>query len=127
MRLTKYENGFIVNHYLIYCETFVGKQIFSFFLLASFAAGSASAKTYKVLIHEMDYEPAKLTIKVGDKVTWVNVDTHVHTATARDASFNSGSIRKKKQWTYKAEKEGEHPYLCLFHPGMVGILTIEKK
>jgi plastocyanin len=86
-----------------------------------------SAATHKIYIDAMTYRPEELTVKVGDKIIWINTDINVHTATARDAAFSSGSIRKKKKWTYVADKEGEHPYFCVFHPGMKGKLTVIKE
>ena len=73
----------------------------------------------------MSYTPEVLTAKIGDTIIWVNKDISVHSATAKDNAFSSGSIRSKKSWSYKAAVTGEHPYKCVFHPGMKGKLIIE--
>ena len=83
------------------------------------------AKTHKIIIGAMSYTPENLVVKVGDKVTWINKDISIHSATSTDYAFNSRSIRPKKSWTYTATALGEHPYKCLFHTGMKGKLVIE--
>lgn len=86
----------------------------------------AHAKTYKIIMGAMKYTPEELTVKKGDKVIWVNKDISTHSSTSKDNTFNSGSIRPKKSWTYTATDIGEHFYKCVFHSGMKGKLTVEE-
>ena len=90
---------------------------------ASSAAAAAPAK-HTVTIADMRYEPAVLTVKKGDSVTFVNKDIFPHTATAA-GQFDSRTIEPQKKWTYRATRAGEFPYICTLHPNMKGTLKVE--
>ena len=50
------------------------------------------------------YEPALITVKKGESVTWVNKDPFPHTATAA-GTFDSKSIAAGKSWpTWRANR-----------------------
>jgi plastocyanin len=51
-----------------------------------------AAATQTVVIKGMKYQPAEITVHVGDTVEWKNQDIVAHTVTARDKSFDSGKI-----------------------------------
>jgi len=70
------------------------------------------------------YEPALITVKKGDSVTWVNKDPFPHTVTAA-GEFDSRSIAADGKWTYRATKAGEFAYICTLHPNMKGTLKVE--
>jgi len=40
----------------------------------------------------MQFNPAELTVHRGDRVVWVSKDLFPHTATAKDKTFDSGTI-----------------------------------
>lgn len=105
----------------------MGKFLFLFFLLF-ISINEVYATTHKVTVWAMDYIPAELNVKVGDKVVWVNKDIRVHSITALDNTFNSGSVRALKKWTLKITPQliGEHAYKCIFHTGMKGKLLVTK-
>ena len=67
----------------------------------------------------------RLTVKPGERVTWVNKDLFPHTVTAAAHAFDSGSIAAGASWTYVAGKTGEYAYGCTFHPTMKGILKVQ--
>jgi plastocyanin len=68
------------------------------------------------------FEPKDLTVKVGDTVTWTNDGQLPHTATAE--GFDSGSIAPGDTYEWTAEKAGTVSYVCTFHPGMEGTITV---
>ncbi len=95
-----------------------------------------------VEMNGLQYAPARLTIKVGDTVTWRNADSMAHTATsdpakARDkestalpqgaAPWDSGTIEGGASWSHKFDVPGEYTYFCIPHElaGMVATLTVE--
>jgi plastocyanin len=83
----------------------------------------AKATDYKIKIVSMKFVPKNLTVKVGDKITWINQDIGVHNVASR--SFTSGSLRPKKKWSLHVTEEGEFPYKCLFHSGMKGLIIVK--
>jgi plastocyanin len=96
------------------------------FLAASTGPPSAAAgtKTRTVVLRGMSYLPATVTVNVGDTVVWKNEDIVPHTATARNKSFDSGSIEPGGSWRYVARRKGTYFYYCAFHPETKGKLVV---
>ena len=97
-------------------------------------AAAAEAKEHKVEIADLKYKPAKLTVKKGDKVVWVNTDDRDHTVVARAAkdgkdkkekpAFDSGKIAAGDKFEFKFEKAGKYEYGCEYHPRMRGLVEV---
>ncbi len=64
-------------------------------------------------------------LHVGDIIKWVNEDILVHTATARDGSFDV-MIKPKAFGFATLLAVGEIPFYCRYHPGMTGTLVVRK-
>jgi len=64
-------------------------------------------------------------LPVDTIILWYNIDSVDHTVTARDNSFDSGSISPNETFEYAFEQPGEFEYYCKIHPSMVGKITIE--
>ncbi|MFC1932610.1 plastocyanin/azurin family copper-binding protein [Chloroflexota bacterium] len=64
-------------------------------------------------------------LPVGTTILWYNIDSVDHTVTARDNSFDSGSISPNETFKYTFQEPGEFEYYCKIHPSMVGKITIE--
>jgi plastocyanin len=63
-------------------------------------------------------------IRVGDTITFFNVDLVPHTATAADKSFDTGTLRKDESADLTFPTAGEFAYVCRFHPHMKGRVTV---
>ena len=87
------------------------------------AAAADAPKT--VAIDGTTFQPATLSVKVGDSVTWVNKDPFPHTVTSAAGGFDSREIAPGKSWKYTATKKGEFTYVCIFHPTMNATLKVE--
>jgi plastocyanin len=82
--------------------------------------------THTVTIDGMQYQPAALTVRVGDTIVWVNTDPFPHTITSSPAgAFDSGDVAAGASWQFTARTAGAFPYLCKYHPTMTGTLTVE--
>ena len=90
----------------------------------SAAESPEGASTYTVTIENLQFSPAELTVRRGDRIVWVNKDLFPHTATAKDKTFDSGSIDASGSWVLNADKVGDHPYGCSFHPTMNGQIHV---
>ena len=88
------------------------------------ACGAAAAETHVITVEDMQFRPAALTVKRGDTVTWKNKDLVPHTATAA-GKFDSGNIDGNHSWSWKAAAPGEFGYVCTFHRGMKGSVTVK--
>ena len=89
------------------------------------APDAARAATHTVAIDGTSFQPAALTVKVGDSVVWVNKDPFPHTVTSTAGGFDSHEIAPGKSWKYTAAKKGDFPYVCIFHPPMKATLRVE--
>lgn len=91
----------------------------------SVASQQPEAQTHTVLIKDFKYVPEVLTVKAGDVVIWKNEDIVPHTATANEKSFDSKNIGSKASWKYVANKPGNFPYICAYHPTMKAKLIVK--
>ena len=80
---------------------------------------------HTVTIDAARFEPALSVVKLGESITWINKDLVPHTATARTADFDSGTIEPGKSWTYTPKHTGDLPYFCVFHPTMTALLRVK--
>jgi plastocyanin len=78
-----------------------------------------------VTIENMQFVPATLSVRRGDRIVWVNKDLFPHTVTATNKAFDSGSIAAGGSWTYLADKSGQYSYGCVYHPTMKGALKVQ--
>jgi plastocyanin len=98
-------------------------------LVAVTVAASASCarrapRAHVVLMKTVGFQPAELTVNRGDTIVWKNEDIVPHSATARDASWDSKAINPDSSWRLVAEKPGRHDYYCVFHPTMRGTIEV---
>jgi plastocyanin len=82
-------------------------------------------KTHTVVMQDMEFTPAVLTIKAGESVEWVNKDAMPHNVFSKEGGFESDDLPEGKSFKYTAEKKGEFPYLCTLHRSMKGTLKVE--
>lgn len=83
----------------------------------------AAVTTLRVGMAGSQFAPATATIHAGDTVIFRNDDAIAHTATAADG-FDSGTMEPGATFAYRARREGRLTYVCQFHPGMTGALTV---
>ena len=105
------------------------------------ATDSSVAATVEIT-SKLTFEPAEITIRVGDKVEWRNRTLLTHTVTAdpritADASnmelpegarpFNSAAIPAGQVFRYTFTVPGTYRYICLPHAGqkMFGTVVVE--
>jgi plastocyanin len=89
------------------------------------AANASKASVHTVAMDGTGFQPAELTVQVGDSIVWVNKDPFPHTVTSVAGGFDSHQIDPGKSWKYTAAKKGEFPYACVFHPTMKATLRVE--
>ena len=95
-------------------------------LLAFTAAVPAPAATALVVhIRDDAFVPASVTVKAGDKITFVNDDDDAHTATADDASWDSEGLNQGQKWTHAFMKAGKVAYHCTVHPMMHATVVVQ--
>jgi plastocyanin len=75
-------------------------------------------------MHDFLFRPARLEVKPGTKVVWTNRGQVVHTVTADDSSFDSGSIEPGRQNSITFSRPGTYSYHCTPHPFMRGEIVV---
>ncbi|MEA2301081.1 MAG: hypothetical protein QOE44_1616 [Solirubrobacteraceae bacterium] len=90
-------------------------------LLAA-APGSHHAR---VSIAGFAFKPGKVTVKVGARVRWTNLDSAPHTATAdHGGGFDTGTLMLHQSKLVRFTTAGTYTYHCAFHPFMTGSVTV---
>lgn len=91
-------------------------------------------KEVAITIKGLEFNPEKIVIRKGTKVTWANEDTPTHYVNTDPhpghnmyISLNSDELITSNIYSYVFTEVGEYPYHCSLHyPGMRGrILVVE--
>ncbi len=78
----------------------------------------------KVSISGFAFNPATVTIKVGQTVTWTNQDTVAHNVVADDNSWSSPSISQGATYSHTFTSAGTFAYHCSIHPFMKATVIV---
>lgn len=70
------------------------------------------------------FQPARVTVSVGDTIEFVNRDALPHTATATGGAWDSGEMGASARWTRVVTEPGEIAYFCAYHPTMRGTIEV---
>jgi plastocyanin len=99
---------------------------FAVLVVALAAASPVAAGVVHVDMKGIGFTPAKVSAKVGDIVEWTNHDFVVHSATARDNSFDVNVTASKSGRTV-LKKAGKIAYYCRYHPNMTAEIDVVAK
>ena len=75
-------------------------------------------------INDHAFDPAQLNIASGTKLTIVNTDTEMHTATADNGLFDTGVLGPGESSEIYFEGSGTVTYHCKLHPDMKGSIIV---
>jgi plastocyanin len=88
--------------------------------------GGASGGGAEVSMEGIAFNPAEVTVKVGDTVTWTNNDSVDHDVTGDDfESGDAGGLASGDTFEHTFDEAGTFDYVCTVHPGMEGTVTVE--
>ncbi len=95
-------------------------------------------KTYNVAIQGYTFSQQALTIKVGDSITWTNMDSVPHTVTSDSGSeLSSGTLSGSSSggayssptiggtYSHTFTTAGTFNYHCGVHPNMKATVTVQ--
>src|SRR5438067_11916579 len=78
---------------------------------------ATSTKQNKIEIKDFAFNPQTITVKSGDKITWINRDEEPHTVVSVEKQFKkSSALNTDQQFTTTAGTPGTYTYFCAFHP-----------
>ncbi|HEX8228908.1 MAG TPA: cupredoxin family copper-binding protein [Chloroflexia bacterium] len=89
------------------------------------AAGTTGPKEVNVNIVNFKFDPDPLTIDVGTKVTWTQLDNTIHDATSKTKVWVSPIMNKGEKYSYTFTKAGTYDYWCTVHPEMLGKVIVK--
>lgn len=89
-----------------------------------------AAAVNRVVIENFRFDPPRIAVSVGTKITWTNMDAAPHTATSGmspnpDGVFDTSRIDTDKSGSVTVRKRGRFAYYCAFHPFMKATVTVE--
>ena len=88
------------------------------------APRAARAAEHRVDIKAFAFQPAELEIAAGDSVAFADGDGAPHTATAKDRSFDTGTLSRGQAAALRFDRPGRYDYLCAIHPRMTGRIVV---
>ena len=88
---------------------------------------STSDKQNRIEIKDFAFNPQTITVKSGEKVTWINRDEEPHTIVSVGKQFKkSTALDTDQEFTITAGAPGMYEYFCSVHPKMTGTIVVEK-
>jgi plastocyanin len=91
-------------------------------------SGVDTSSVHKINIQASLFDPASLSMQLGTKVTWTNMDTVSHSIVADDGiSFNSGNISAGGSFSFTPAASGIYDYHCGLHPTVKGTVYVVNK
>jgi plastocyanin len=86
---------------------------------------TAGAGGAQVVMKNTAFDPATVTIKAGESVTWTNQDPMNHTVVADNGEFKSGDLATGATFSFTFDKAGIYAYHCSIHPSMTGTVVVQ--
>ena len=81
----------------------------------------------RIEIKDFHFNPQTLTVKSGEKVTWINRDEEPHTVVSVEKQFKkSPPLDTDQEFTITAGAPGTYTYFCSVHPKMTGTIVVQK-
>ena len=91
------------------------------------ASVSADDRKNTIEIKEFAFNPQTLTVKSGQKITWINHDEEPHTVVSVGKKFQkSSALDTDQEFTITAGAPGTYEYFCSVHPKMTGTIVVEQ-
>lgn len=81
-------------------------------------------QTQEVLIQNIAFNPAELTIKKGDTVKWINKDPYNHTITSDTGAFESSLLPQNQEFSKTFNETGTFNYHCKIHLSMTAKIIV---
>ncbi len=78
-----------------------------------------------VAITGFAFQPASITVKAGQSVTWTNRDPAQHTVTEQGGTFTSPVLGSGASYRRSFDRAGTYSYFCAIHPSMKGTVVVQ--
>jgi len=99
----------------------------SLFALGGEMKNADSAKQNRIEIKDFAFNPQTITVKSGEKITWINRDEEPHTVVSVGKKFpRSRGLDTDQEYSIIAGAPDTYEYFCSVHPKMTGTIVVEK-
>jgi plastocyanin len=80
----------------------------------------------RVSIRNFCFGPTILRVRPGETVTWVNRDGFPHIVLGANGAWGGyDNVRRNGgEVSYRFVSSGVYPYVCTYHPGMIGAVVV---
>ena len=79
----------------------------------------------RVTIRSYCFGPTIVRVATGETVTWINRDAAPHSVLGANAVWGSfKTLRRTEPVSYRFARNGVYPYVCTYHPGMIGSVVV---
>ncbi|HEY2047655.1 MAG TPA: cupredoxin family copper-binding protein, partial [Candidatus Udaeobacter sp.] len=90
-------------------------------------ASTGNAQQNKIEIKDFAFNPQNITVKSGEKITWINRDEEPHTVVSVGKKFQrSPGLDTDQEFSIIAGAPGTYEYFCSVHPKMTGKIVVQK-
>lgn len=93
-------------------------------ILARSVQADTAQVVHEIRIKDFKFDPEQIDVKTGDTISWINDDLAPHTATASEFGWDTGELSGGDSAEVLVTSDMETTYFCVFHPHMVGTLSI---
>ena len=88
-------------------------------------APAAPARTVKITMFK--FQPRRLVVKPGTRISWVNRDGDPHTVTStKGRALHSQALDTGRRYSVVLRKPGTYAYFCKIHPFMHGVVVVRR-
>ena len=109
---------------IVYCFSFVVILVSCSHSNNRREVNEKSPKIHIVEIKQMAFSPAEITVRKGDKVSFVNYDMVAHDITEKSSkAWSSSPLQPKQSWTFSPTTSAD--YYCSIHVVMTGKIVVE--
>ena len=89
--------------------------------------GSSGAGQNKIEIKDFAFNPQTITVKSGEKITWINRDEEPHTVASVEKQFKKSiALDTDQEFTVVTGSPGTYSYFCSVHPKMTGTIVVKQ-
>jgi len=93
------------------------------------AARTGAASTVTVEISDVTFQPATVTVHVGDTVTWTNLGSMAHTVDHTDRRGQPKLLNellfRGQSFSYTFTEAGTYHYFCVLHQEKTGTVIVQ--
>ncbi len=102
----------------------VGLLVVGAFDREGLAQTTSLPQRHVVQIDGFVFQPPQIRVVPGDTVVWVNRDFVPHFISVGEGKWQSDVLEENQSWELVVNETGSFSYVCVFHPKMIGIVTI---